>query len=242
MEYRALEDGSIELFGYCNITNRDSKVLSEKGIRFKEQIVQGTWQRAIQRNNDIKLLKNHSWDKIYDSTANNLTLYEDRIGARFSIRTNDEEFKRLAINNEFKGLSFAFMCKRDEYEDIGNGLKRRYVRDMDVSEISLLTVPPAYDGSFVEMRDLQGNQLEIRYIESLDLSVVEERQDEIIEETGSHTHVVSIPNHTHEITLPDHIHSIRHEINELSTLPSSVKIKVDYSLYERQIEYLRLKS
>lgn len=43
----------------------------------------------------------------------------------------------------------------------------------------------------------------------------------------NHTHSIEIPNHTHEIELPNHIHDVKHEIVELSTLPSSVTIKVD---------------
>lgn len=43
----------------------------------------------------------------------------------------------------------------------------------------------------------------------------------------NHSHSVTIPNHTHEIDLPDHTHDVKHEILELSTLPSSVEIFVD---------------
>ena len=43
----------------------------------------------------------------------------------------------------------------------------------------------------------------------------------------SHSHEVTVPSHTHEIELPDHVHDVKHEIVELSTLPSRVTIKVD---------------
>lgn len=161
MGIRQLDDGSIELFGYANISERNSKRLSEKGIKFREQIRKGAWNNAIQRNDDIKLLVNHSWNKVYGSTKDNLRLYEDNIGARFSIKTSDIELINHAKNNEFKGLSFAFRCKDDKFIDDG-AIKLRYVNDMDVTEISLLTVEPAYDGAFVEMRDKDGNLIEIR--------------------------------------------------------------------------------
>lgn len=45
--------------------------------------------------------------------------------------------------------------------------------------------------------------------------------------TPNHTHDVTIPNHTHEISLPDHTHEVEHKIVELSSLPSSVVIRVD---------------
>lgn len=43
----------------------------------------------------------------------------------------------------------------------------------------------------------------------------------------SHTHNIDLPNHTHEINIPNHTHEVEHKIVELSTLPSSVVIKVD---------------
>lgn len=162
MEIRKLDDGNIELFGYVNISERNSKILSDnKGKKFIEQIRKGAWSNAINRNNDIKLLLNHSWDKIYGSTADNLRLYEDNIGARFSIRTNDADLIKYAECKDFKGLSFAFRCNNDEIENDGL-IDKRYVNDMDVSEVSLLTVEPAYDGCLVEYRDKDGNDLEIR--------------------------------------------------------------------------------
>lgn len=90
MEIRKLDDGSVELFGYVNISERKSKIISSKGIKFREEIRKGAWGGAIASNKDIKLLVNHSWDKIYDSTSENLRLYEDNIGARFNLRTKDE--------------------------------------------------------------------------------------------------------------------------------------------------------
>lgn len=161
MEIRKLEDGSVELFGYVNITERNSKLLNENGVRFREQIKKGAWKRAIERNDDIKLLLNHRWDNVYGSTKDNLRLYEDNIGARFSIKTDNEELIKHAENGDFKGLSFAFRSNDDELID-DKGYKLRYVKDMNVSEVSLLTVEPAYDGCLVEMRDKDGNTLETR--------------------------------------------------------------------------------
>lgn len=177
MEIRKLDDGSVELFGYVNISERNSKVLNENGIRFREQIKKGAWKRAIERNDDIKLLLNHSWDTIYGSTKDNLRLYEDNIGARFSIKTDNEELIKHAENNEFRGLSFAFICNDEKFTE-NEGYKLRYVKDMDVSEVSLLTVEPAYDGSLVEMRDKNGKTLETR---SYKLELEEEKEESKID-------------------------------------------------------------
>lgn len=43
----------------------------------------------------------------------------------------------------------------------------------------------------------------------------------------NHSHSVTIPNHSHSITLPDHTHDIKHGIFTLNNIPSQVGIKVD---------------
>ncbi|HAM79637.1 MAG TPA: hypothetical protein DCO80_02375 [Ornithinibacillus sp.] len=43
----------------------------------------------------------------------------------------------------------------------------------------------------------------------------------------NHTHDIVLSNHTHEINLPNHTHEVEHKIVELSSLPSSVVIRVD---------------
>jgi hypothetical protein len=161
MEIRKLDDGSVELFGYVNISERKSKIISSKGIKFREEIRKGAWGGAIASNKDIKLLVNHSWDKIYDSTSENLRLYEDNIGARFNLRTKDETLIGYAEKKEFTGLSFAFKCNKEKKVNDG-AIQLRSVEDMFVTEISLLTIEPAYDGCMVEMRDKDGNELETR--------------------------------------------------------------------------------
>lgn len=164
MEIRKHEDGSIELFGYVNITERNSKILkNNEGVRFREQIKKGAWSNAIKRNNDIKLLINHEFDEVYASTKDDLRLYEDNIGARFSIRTSDETLISHADKGDFKGLSFRFTCNKDRFEESRDLVKLRVIEDMNVSEVSLLTVEPAYDGCMVEMRDVDGKVLEERH-------------------------------------------------------------------------------
>lgn len=161
MELRKIDDGSIEIFGYVNITERRSKIIRSKGKTFREEIRQGAWRNAINRNSDIKLLVNHSWDKIYGSTKDNLKLTEDAVGAKYSIRTSDDDLIKKAENGEFKGLSFAFNARKDTFTDDG-AVQLRSIEDMDVTEISLLTVEPAYDGCIVECRGKDGVELETR--------------------------------------------------------------------------------
>lgn len=46
----------------------------------------------------------------------------------------------------------------------------------------------------------------------------------------NHSHDVVIPDHSHEITIPNHVHQVAHKITELTTMPSSVEIRVDGNL------------
>src|SRR5690625_4684527 len=43
----------------------------------------------------------------------------------------------------------------------------------------------------------------------------------------NHVHEIDIPSHTHDISIPNHTHEVEHKIVELSTVPSSVTIRVD---------------
>ena len=68
--------------GYVNAVGRDSRpVIVEKRGRVVEQIVPGTFSKAIKRAKNIKILLNHLENREIGSTQDgNLKLYEDNIG------------------------------------------------------------------------------------------------------------------------------------------------------------------
>lgn len=145
---------SIKLEGYVNSVGRDSKLIKESGKIFVEQIAPGVWEKALKRNNDIKLLLNHKADRELGSIKKgNFELIEDNIGLKIKCLINDPEVIKLSNENNLKGWSFGFSVLKDRWEKIDEVRYRRVVEDLELYEISLLTISPAYYGTSVEKRE-----------------------------------------------------------------------------------------
>lgn len=153
MEVRIKED-RVEISGYVNAIERKSKLLSSRAGQFVERICKGAFRRAIERNDDIKLLLNHNWDHNLGSTKEgNLELYEDNIGLRAEATITDKEVVLKARNNELVGWSFGFEDK-EVTRSIENGITTREVHDLNLFEVSILdnTKTPAYEGNILSVR------------------------------------------------------------------------------------------
>jgi hypothetical protein len=153
MQVRIRND-SVEIEGYVNAIERKSKPLKTRIGEFVERIKQGAFKRAIERNDNIRLLLNHDWSKDLGGTKDgNLELIEDNIGLRARATINDPDVVRKARNGDLVGWSFGFTDRDvDKHEE--NGIVTRDVNDLDLFEVSLLdrTKKPAYDGTLVTVR------------------------------------------------------------------------------------------
>lgn len=150
-----LRDGSVRLEGYVNVTNRDSRKLTDKVGQFIEQIVAGCWKRALHKNPNIPMLFNHDWSRKLGENGKNLELWEDQIGLRYALETDDEEVIRLASEGKLQGCSFAFKSLKETCETLKDGLRHRFVHDLELFEVSILSKLPAYEGSSAEIRELE---------------------------------------------------------------------------------------
>lgn len=145
--------------GYVNAVARDSRPISDQnGGKFIEQIMPGAFTRALERakasNRAIELLLDHEESKKLGDTNSNLKLVEDNIGLRAICEITDPEAMQKAREGKLKGWSFGFMNARAQEEDGANGMKRRYVEDMDLKEVSLIDdrKTPCYAGTSVNTR------------------------------------------------------------------------------------------
>lgn len=168
MEIRRLDDNTIHIEGYVNAVCRDSKEIRAFGKTFVEQVRPKVFEKALRRNNDVKLLYNHIENRCLGSTKGNVQLYEDAIGLHISADISDEEVRMDADKGKLKGFSFGFNKIKDNWEQIGDGKERRYLEDIKLNEISLLSVTPAYFGTVVETRSEcdETEILELRFIEN----------------------------------------------------------------------------
>ena len=141
--------------GYVNAVGRDSRIMRDRstGQRFVEQIRPGTFKRALERN-EVKLLLNHNKARELGSTETNLILYEDSIGLRAHAEITDAEVIQKARNKKLRGWSFGFYERDASEEDMNNGMKRRFVEDMELVEVSIIddSKIPCYEGTSLETR------------------------------------------------------------------------------------------
>lgn len=168
-----LRDGK-ELFfdGYVNAVERDSRVIHENGRVFVEQIKAGTWQRALDANPDVVLLFNHQAGRVLGKNGDKIRLYEDNIGLRIEGSTTDGEVVEAAKNHQLQGFSFGFRAISDHYEPIDEGLERRFVDELALREVSMLSKTPAYYGTQIYTRDEDVEVVSVRF--------KEEKQDELV--------------------------------------------------------------
>lgn len=190
MNYEIREDNSVELSGYISVCRCDSKRLRDKAGEFIEQIMPNAFKRSLLKNPNIPILFNHKWDRqLGRNGVNECRVYEDNIGLRYFIRTNDEEVVSLAKAGKLKGTSFGFYSLKETYETLKDGLKRRFVHDLQLLECSILSVEPAYLATSVEVRAEGEKEMELRVFpnEPVEETATEEIVEENVEETTEET-------------------------------------------------------
>ena len=149
---------SVEIEGYVNAIERDSKPLWSRMGQFIERICKGAFAKALQRNDDVKILLNHNPNRELGSTKQgNLELTEDNIGLHARAIISDPDIIRKARNGELVGWSFGFY-DRSVIKRVIDGMLHRAVEDLDLDEVSILdnTKTPAYDGTLIMARDANG--------------------------------------------------------------------------------------
>lgn len=146
---------SVEVEGYVNAVERKSNPLISRMGTFVERICKGAFKRALEREDDVRLLLNHDPLRDLGGTADgNLELSEDSIGLKARATITDKEVIQKARNGELVGWSFGFLDRDVENKRDEDGVPLRAVKDMDLKEVSLLDTEktPAYDGTLVSVR------------------------------------------------------------------------------------------
>ena len=154
MEVRIRND-SVEIEGYVNAVERKSKPLWSRIGQFVERICKGAFKRALQRNDNVRILLNHDPERDLGGTKDgNLELTEDSIGLHARAVIKDDEVVQKARNGDLVGWSFGFYDRDVEQKRDEDGFILRDVRDMDLEEVSILdkSHTPAYDGTLVSVR------------------------------------------------------------------------------------------
>lgn len=174
MRIELRSDNNILIDGYVNAVARDSRIMPSINGEFVEQVVPGTFHKALSRARNVDLLLNHNESrKLGSIIEGNLKLFEDNIGLRAIATITDEEVIEKAIAGKLKGWSFGFYLNNDRWETDSKGIKRRFLEDIELLEVSILddTKNPAYIATSIETRD---NKEVLREIRTADFNAVVE--------------------------------------------------------------------
>lgn len=153
-----IRSDSVEISGYVNAVERNSKPLMSRIGKFVERIRKGAFSRALSHSDDVYLLLNHDKNRVLGSTKQgNLELTEDSIGLHARAMVTDPDVIESARNGDLVGWSFGFFDTPDGVErsvDEETKLPLRKLRDMDLREVSILdrSKTPAYDGTLIMAR------------------------------------------------------------------------------------------
>lgn len=224
MQIRIRAD-SVEIDGYINAIERNSKPLWSRVGQFVERICKGAFASALKRNDDVRILLNHDESRdLGGQKDGNLELVEDAIGLRFHTIVRDKDVIEDAKQGNLVGCSFGFYDRDVEASvDIDTGLPLRKVKDLDLVEVSLLNREriPAYDGTLVMVR-ADTNQAQMR-------ADVFEDGVEVVDETE-----------TEEPETPQEPDETPEERNEPEqNQDSDGDKKIDYSKYEQMIQEMK---
>lgn len=207
-----LREDSVQIEGYVNAVERNSKPLYSRTGRFIERICKGAFNSALGKNDNVVALLNHRRDRQIGSQAEgNLKLDEDNIGLHVTLESTDPEVIRDAREGNLVGWSFGYTDTPNGVEQrTEDGMPLRLVRDMNLAEVSLLNRErtPAYEGTLVNVR----SEDEVEFL-----------GEELIEEP--------------EITEEQSEEITRDEPNESTQEETSVEI--DYSSYENMIKDMK---
>lgn len=165
-----IRNNSIIIDGYVNAVARDSRLIPDVKGSFREQIVPKAFQRALEKAENVDILLNHDKNrKLGSTTEGNLELFEDNIGLRAIAKITDAEVIEKAKKNELRGWSFGFYSVKDRWEEISEGVQRRYVEDLELTEVSIVdnTKVPAYSATSIETRANEEVLTETRSLDSV---------------------------------------------------------------------------
>lgn len=186
MQIRVKED-CVEIDGYVNAVERNSKPLWSRMGNFIERVCKGAFKKALSRNDNVRILLNHDPERDLGGTKDgNLELEEDNIGLHARATITDKEVIEDARNGNLVGWSFGFADTPNGVErsiDSETGLPLRKLRDLDLFEVSLLNraKTPAYDGTLVTVRS--DETLHFRADDFIDDVTIREETPEKKEET-----------------------------------------------------------
>lgn len=163
-----------KLIGYAAVFDSRSHDLG--GL--VEVIRPTAFTRTLRENPDVRALVDHDASKVLGRTAaGTLRLEVDERGLRVEIDPPDTTAARDLLESvrrgDVDGMSFAFRVPKGGHEiDYGGDIPTRYLLDVDLREISVVTFP-AYPDARVALRALEEGKTDPLALHRLRLELAE---------------------------------------------------------------------
>lgn len=124
---------------------------------FEETIQRGAFTRSV-RADDVRAFFGHDSRSVLGrKQAGTLRLAEDAKGLAVEIDLPDttlgRDVRTLIERGDISGMSFGFQCVAEEW-DFSRPMARRTITDLDLYEVSIVSVP-AYAGTSIALRSLE---------------------------------------------------------------------------------------
>lgn len=129
--------------------------LSEDLGGFRERIAPTAFTRSLESQADVRALVNHDSTLVLGRrSAGTLRLTSDSTGLRVEIdppnTTYAGDLRELISRGDVSQMSFGFFVRQDEWTT-ENDTRVRIVRDLDLVEVSVVTIP-AYPDTTIALR------------------------------------------------------------------------------------------
>lgn len=154
-EFTSNDDLVVE--GLVNETGSWSHVLGNRK-KFREQIVKGAFDKAIQEARRIDFLGEHKQEALLATTENgSLQLWEDEEGlkmrAKIAPTSYGKDFYTLMSEKVISHMSFGFKVVKDSWKKGVDGIYERMIESLELLEVSAVR-NPAYPQSAIAARGI----------------------------------------------------------------------------------------
>jgi HK97 family phage prohead protease len=161
LEIRQDEGEAIRVSGYAAVFGEETNI----GGMFTEVIDRGAFANALQRQDDVVFLVNHDGLPLARTRSGTLRLTEDERGLYMETELDGTDPDVRAIVPKMKRgdldkMSFAFVPKRQEWDDSGD-IPKRTIQDLELHDVAIVTTP-AYDGTEIGLRSLEAHRADAK--------------------------------------------------------------------------------
>lgn len=148
----------LKVEGLVNKTGSWSEVLGGRR-KFRERILPGVFQRAIERAKNIDFLAEHNKGLLLSSTQNHsLELWEDSEGlqmrAMIAPTSYGKDIYALIKSGLKTKMSFGMQVLKESWEAGQDGVALRTIEDINITEVSTVR-NPCYSQSSIEARGIE---------------------------------------------------------------------------------------